>query len=163
MFQHSFLDRIASIYQIFIKLGNNLQTLFLLYMRVTWGLQFFISGLHKLESIEHVSRFFDSLAIPSPTFSAYLVAVIEAVCGFMLFVGFGSRLAAVPLIIVMITALSTAHGANLSDLKFLFHPIALVKEAPYPFLITALLVFVFGPGRISIDAWMKRWFDKQDQ
>src|SRR5438874_2225820 len=106
MFKYSLLNWITSFYNFFRKIGNNLQTLFILYMRVTWGHQFFILGLSKLGSIEPISQFFSSLAIPAPTFSAYLVAIMEAVCGFMLFIGFGSRIAAVPLIIIMLVALS---------------------------------------------------------
>jgi uncharacterized membrane protein YphA (DoxX/SURF4 family) len=36
-----------------------------------------------------------------------------------------------------------------------------VSQNPYPFLITTLLVFIFGPGRISLDAWIKRWVSHQ--
>jgi hypothetical protein len=30
-----------------------------------------------------------------------------------------------------------------------------VKADPFPFLVTALMVFVFGPGRFSVDALLK--------
>lgn len=163
MFKYSFLNWISRFYNFFIKTGSNFQSLFIFYMRATWGHQFFILGLAKLGSIEPISKLFSSLAIPAPTLSAYLVAIMEAVCGFMLFIGLGSRIAAIPLIFIMLVALSTAHGANLSGMKFLLEPQSLVKEAPYPFLITSLIVFIFGPGRISVDAWIKRWLDKQQK
>lgn len=160
MFKNSLLNWIAKIYCVFIKAGSNLQSLFLFYMRMTWGHQFFLSGLNKFNAIEQVTQFFHALTLPLPAFNAYLVAMTEIVCGLMLFVGFGSRLAAIPLIIAMLVALSTAHSANISEFRFLLQPLSLVREAPYPFLITALLVFIFGPGKISIDAWIKRWAEK---
>ena len=149
------------IYSFIIKIGSSLQSLFLLYMRLVWGHQFFMAGLFKFGHIYTIAPFFASLHIPLPLFSAYLVATIETVCGFLLFIGFASRLAAIPLIFVMLTALSTAHAPELSNFRFLFEPLALVQQEPYPFLITALLVFIFGPGRVSIDAWLKRWIERQ--
>lgn len=160
-FTNPFLNALARIYNFFVKSGNNLQSLFLFYMRLTWGHQFFLAGRGKLEAIEKVILFFTSLHIPHPAFHAYLVSILEAVGGFLLLIGLGSRIAAIPLIIIMLTALSTAHAPNLSHFRFLFEPLSLVREEPYPFLITAVLVFVFGPGRISIDAWIKRWADRQ--
>jgi putative oxidoreductase len=162
MFDNPFLRFSASFYNFFIKVGSNLQSLFLLYMRITWGHQLFMAGLGKLSNIDPVVQFFVQLRILEPSFTAHTVAILETVCGFCLFVGLASRLAAIPTIIIMLSALATAHSAAISDFKFLFEPISLVRETPYPFLITALLVFVFGPGRVSIDAWIKRRLDKKD-
>ncbi len=160
MFKSSLLNWIASTYRIFLNTGNNLQSLFLFYMRATWGYQFFILGLYQLHSIEHVAQFFHTLSIPSPILSAYFVAVIEIVCGFFLLIGFASRIITIPLIIIMLIALSTAHAPNISNFRFLFEPLSLVKQEPYPFLITAFLVFIFGPGKLSVDGWLKRWAEK---
>ncbi len=161
MLRSPFLHWIDILYSFIIKIGSNLQSLFLLYMRVVWGHQFFITGLGKLENIQKVVDFFTSLNIPFPLFNAYLVGTIEMVGGFLLFIGFASRLTAIPLIIIMLTALSTAHVPEISNFRFLLEPLSLVKQTPYPFLITCILVFVFGPGRVSIDAWLKRWVERQ--
>jgi putative oxidoreductase len=160
MFKNSFLNWIAKIYKFFITIGNNLQSLFLFYMRITWGLQFFIIGIAKLSAIQDVVEFFLSLKIPSPAFTAYSVAILEMICGLFLFLGLASRIAALPLTFIMLGALSTAHAPKLSHLAFLLQPMSLVREAPYPFLITALLVFIFGPGKISLDGCLKRWAEK---
>jgi putative oxidoreductase len=161
MLDNSFLHFVEKFYSLLIKLGSNLQSVFLFYMRITWGHQLFFIGLRKLKTIPEVTQFFSTLNIPFPELHAYLVGGLEALCGFLLFVGFASRMAAVPLIIILIAALSTAHSAELSNFRFLMEPMKLVHQAPYPFLITSLIVFVFGPGRISVDAWLKRWVNKQ--
>jgi len=160
-FASPFLHAIDILYSFLIKVGSNLQSLFLFYMRVTWGHQAVIYGLGKLQAIEQTIQFFSSLHIAHPEFNAYLVGWVEMVGGICLVFGFVTRLAAIPLIIVMLTALSTAHAPDISNLRFLLQPLLLVRQAPYPFLITAFLVFIFGPGRISIDAWLKRWSERR--
>lgn len=161
MLRSPFLQWVDILYSFIIKIGSNLQSLFLLYMRLVWGHQFFIYGLDKLAHIQSAIDLFTSLHIPFPVFSAYLVGTMEMAGGFLLFIGFASRLAAIPLIIITLTALSTAHAPEISNFRFLLEPLSLVKQTPYPFLITSILVFVFGPGRVSIDAWLKRWVDQQ--
>lgn len=161
MFTNAWLHWLDRIYSFFIKIGSNLQSLFLLYLRITWGHQLFLTGVDKLKNIDATIEFFTKLNIPSPVFHAYEIGIIEAVCGILLFIGFLSRLAAIPLTIIMVTALFTAHAEYLANFRFVTEPLILVIQEPYPFLMMGLLIFCFGPGRVSIDAWIKRWVDKQ--
>jgi putative oxidoreductase len=160
-YHNALLDWTNRFYSFFIWLGSNLESLFILFLRLTWGHQFFLTGLGKLHHIQETTAYFTSLSILHPEFSAYLVGSLEMVCGFLLFIGLASRLAAIPLIVILLTALSTAHKENLSNFRFLTDPMTLVMQTPYPFLITSLVVFIFGPGRISVDAWIKRWVSRQ--
>ncbi|MGB7978302.1 MAG: DoxX family protein [Chlamydiales bacterium] len=161
MLSNPFLYWVDKIYGFFIKIGSNLQSLFLLYMRITWGHQLFLAGLHKLNDIPGTVLFFTKLGIPSPLFHAYEVGILETVGALSIFFGLASRLFSIPVIFVMLTALSTAHGETLGNFKFLSEPYLLVIQEPYPVLVTALMVLMFGPGRISIDAWLKRWVSHQ--
>ncbi|MBS0626037.1 MAG: DoxX family protein [Verrucomicrobia bacterium] len=161
MYINQKLNFCVHVYNFFLKIGNNLQSLFLLYMRLTWGHQFFIAGLGKINSIPSVTEYFATLNIPHPALHAYVVGYTELICGFFLFIGFASRIVTVPLILIMLSAISMAHNHIFNGGLFLFDPLSLVREAPYPFLITSLMVFVFGPGRISVDGWIKRWVDNQ--
>jgi uncharacterized membrane protein YphA (DoxX/SURF4 family) len=56
----------------------------------------------------------------------------------------------------MAAAYGTAHHHVFEGLKLFFEPSAFAQQAPYPYLVTALLVLIFGPGRLSVDAWIKR-------
>jgi len=161
MFRNPILQSLSTMYGWVISLGSNLQSLFLLWMRLTWGHQFVMTGINKLSNIDETIHFFTSLQITAPQFHAYFVGYTELICGGLLIVGLASRLAAIPLIFIMFTALGTAHGPVLAHFKFITEPSSLVHEAPYPFLITSLLILIFGPGRVSIDAWIKRWVNRQ--
>lgn len=128
---------------------NHLQSPLLLLFRVYWGWQFFETGQGKLANIGDVTGFFVSLGIPFPAMTAHLVGLTELIGGALLILGLFSRLIAIPLTITMIVAYLTA---DLSAVTGLFSdPDAFVKAAPFPFLITSLLILVFGSGYISLD------------
>lgn len=143
-------------YCFLIGLGKVLQPLILLAMRLFWGYLLVIGGLGKLQHPLGTVQFFQTLSIPAPELVTYLVGAVELIGGAMLFVGFGSRLAAIPIIIVMVTAYLTAHAAAFHELAS--NPQALVQQPPFNFVLTALLVLAFGPGLFSIDALLKRFW-----
>lgn len=161
MLENRFLYWMDKIYGLFIKIGSGFQSLLLLYMRLTWGHQFLLSGVYKLKNISKTIGFFTELGIPYPEFHTYLVAYFESIGGLLLMIGFASRLFSIPLTIILIVALSTAHAEHLTHFKFLFDPQSLAGQSPYPYLLTTLMVFCFGPGRVSLDAWIKRWVGHQ--
>ena len=161
MFENTFLRIANRLYSPIIKIGDNLQSLFLLCARLIWGHQFFIAGSAKFAHSAEVIQFFTSLHVAAPTVTTYVVATFEILGGICLFFGFASRLASIPLIAIMFTALSLAHETPFTIRTLLLQPDLLVHEAPYPFLVTSLLIFIFGPGKISIDGWLKRWVSRQ--
>lgn len=141
-------------YEKLIAVGRGLQPLLLLGLRLFFGWQFFITGFGKLQDISGTAQFFQSLHFPLPTVQAYFAATVEALGGLMLLVGLGSRLAALLLSIVMLTALATAHHEAFA--KIFSEPLNFIVQLPFPFLLGSLVVFAFGPGPLSIDALFKR-------
>lgn len=140
-------------YSTLAGLGCILKPFILLAMRLFWGYLFIKVGMTKFADIHATAAAFEALSIPVPTMSAYLVAFCEVVGGAMLMVGFGARLAAIPLIIITVTAYLTAHVGVFS--KVMENPELIVKEPPFNYLLTALIVLAFGPGLFSIDAIIK--------
>ncbi|EKD42348.1 MAG: DoxX family protein [uncultured bacterium] len=145
-------QRIDCFYKGYIGGLNSLQSLFLLLIRLYWGVQFFQAGKGKLSDIEPVIEFFTSLNIPLPAFSAYLVGGTELIGGLFLILGFASRLSVLPLVVAMTVAYLTA---DLEAVKNIFlDPDLFVKATPFPFLITSLIVLLFGAGFFSLDTLM---------
>lgn len=136
-------------YSTLIRIGNALQPLFLLATRLIWGLLFYFTGAKKLDDINVVTGFFQNLNIPFPEFSAYLVGWTEMVCGICLVLGFASRLVSIPLAIIMLVAFLTAHFEEVRKITTNFAPI--LQASPFTYIYALLAIFVFGPGKISID------------
>jgi hypothetical protein len=50
-----------------------------------------------------------------------------------------------------------------SDIEHFSDPDKFVKADPFPFLFTALIILVFGPGLLSIDALMKQILRRREK
>lgn len=154
------MGKLRSAYRSLIIIGSYLQSPLLLAMRLFWGYNFFITGMGKLQNISHVAEFFGTLKIPFPELNAYISASVECFCGLCLLIGFASRLISIPLIFIMVVAYLTAH---LDSLKNIFeHPQNFINQLPFNYLLTSLIIFIFGPGRISIDYFLQRVFFKSE-
>lgn len=154
MFANPFIEFIARFYAWIIRIGASLQSLFLFGLRMIWGQQFFMIGIGKVIHHQEVSHYFTAIGLPYADFHTYLIAGFEILCGGLLVIGLASRLAAIPLIFVMLGALLAHHVFN--GFHFIENPFLLSRAGPFPFLLTSLIIFIFGPGRISVDGWIKR-------
>ncbi len=146
---------IQKTYQIFVRAASWLQHPFLLIFRLYWGWQFFQTGKGKLAHIADVTGFFQTLHIPFPLANAYLVGSVECFGGLFLLLGLASRLVSAPLAINMIVAYLTAHSDSVKNI--FTDPGEFLKQDPFLFLVTALLVLCFGPGLFSIDTLIKKF------
>ncbi len=138
-------------YELLILAGALFQPPLLLAIRLYWGWQFFLTGRGKLTHLGRTTEFFQSLHIPAPGFNALLAGATECVGGLLLALGLASRLVSVPLAFVTIVAYLTA---EIDNLKQIFsNPDKFVTADPFLFMLAALIVFAFGPGRFSVD-WL---------
>lgn len=118
--------------------------------RFTVGFVFLQSGWGKLHDLASVTRYFESLGIPFAALQAPVVSGIEFVGGILLLAGLATRVAALPLIGVMVVAIATALWENVEGLSDLLG----LAEAGYVVLL--LVLVVFGGGPISLDAIVRR-------
>lgn len=115
-------------------------SLFVLSLRVLFGVLLMIHGIGKIMDFNSLSQTFpDPLGIGS-RWSLMLAIFGEAVCSAAFILGFLHRLCMIPMIITMITAFVVVHKWNVAD-----------GEMAFVNLMVFLLLYVVGPGRYSID------------
>jgi putative oxidoreductase len=148
------ISQVQSLYGWFVKTVSSLQSPFLLVVRLYWGWQLSLNGWGKLHNLPHVTEFFASLGLPAPGPTAAFVSTVEFVGGILLAVGLLSRIASLAIAIDMFTAYATADRPAL--LSFFSDPGKFYVADPYTFLFAALLILIFGPGKLSLDTWIER-------
>jgi putative oxidoreductase len=116
-----------------------------LLARLTVGVAFAESGWGKVHNLEAVAGYFAELGIPAPAFQATFVSYVELICGSLVVLGLGTRLAALPLIGTMVVALITAKATDIAGFSDLIGTI----EFCYAVLCTWLALA--GAGAASID------------
>ncbi len=145
----------------FGKIGSLFQSPLLLLLRLFFGISFMLAGWSKLQDISKFADTLLTLHVPYPETMAWIAALTEFVGGFFLAIGFLSRIAALPLIIVMCVAYATAHAESLYALTK--DPVEFIRQPPFNYLLASLLVFAFGPGLFSLDALLSRRTGKEEQ
>jgi putative oxidoreductase len=145
-------------YELLIAGASSLKSPFLLGVRLYWGWQMFVAGSAHLSDVPAMVERFQEWGVPFPTFNVYLSGLTEIVCGLLLLVGFASRLITIPLIVNFCVAYLTASREVL--LNVFNDPDAFVSDAAFLFLLASLIVFIFGPGALSVDAIIKKFFGR---
>ncbi len=153
------MQLVQKLYLLLIRVSSSLESPFLLLIRVYWGIQMHITGRGKLHDMGKVIDFFTSLGIPAPAANAYFVSGLEFIGGFLLIIGLASRPIALMLAVDMIVAYITADREAL--MSFVSDPDKFTAAAPFVFLFSSLIVLIFGPGKLSVDAILARRFNKK--
>src|SRR5436305_6398640 len=149
----STLNNLTKLYDRVFALVSQLQSPFLLLVRLYWGWQLIESGWGKLHNLDKVTQFFGSLNLPMPAQMAVFISCLEFFGGNFLAIRPLSRLTALVLTINMLMAYITADREALFSI--LSVPDKFYAAAPYTFLIASLLILIFGPGRIAVDSLIK--------
>ena len=119
--------------------------------RLIVGLVFLSEGIQKFLFPELVGAGrFEKIGFENPEFLATFVASFEIVCGILMLIGFSVRIAAIPLFIIMMTAIATTKIPILVEKGFWY----MAHEARTDFAMSILLIhlIIFGSGRWSIDS-----------
>ena len=125
-----------------------------LLIRLAVGGVFLFEGIQKfLFPMEMGPGLFAKLGIPAPGLLAPLAGLIEVVCGAVLIVGFLTRLATIPLIITMLTAIFSIGGRiyHASGFWVMAHE----TRTDYAMLLACLFLLAVGAGPISIDRMLR--------
>jgi putative oxidoreductase len=138
----------------FFALVSYLQSPFLLIVRLYWGWQLAQSGWGKLHHLSNVGEYFATLGLPMPAQMAAFIACVEFFGGCFLALGLVSRLTG--LVLTVNLAMAYVIGDREALLSFFSDPDKFIAAAPFAFLMVALIVLIFGAGRISADTAI--WF-----
>lgn len=125
--------------------------------RLIVGLVFLSEGLQKFITPETVGAGrFAKIGFAEPVFWANFTGEFEIICGTVLLFGLFTRLAAIPLLVVMCAAFIKTKIPILIDKGFW----AMAHEYRTDFAMTLLLLFLlyFGGGNFSLD---KKYFDSE--
>ena len=83
-----------------------------LALRIYLAPIFILAGSNKLANAENVALWFESLGLPAPQLMVYLAGLTELIGGICLLAGFAVRWFAIPLMITMAVAATSAHWEN---------------------------------------------------
>ena len=122
-----------------------------LVARIVVGWVFMWTGWTKLNNLPQVTENFIEWGIPFPHILTPFVSGVEFFGGLFLLLGLFTRLAAPPLVIVMIVAVISAKWGQIDSLETLLG----FEEVAYMTLFGWLAVV--GPGPISLDSLLQRW------
>ncbi len=134
----------------FFGLVSYLQSAFLLFVRLYWGWQLAQNGWGKLHHLSNVAEYFGTLGLAMPAQMAVFISCVELFGGIFLFLGLLSRITGLVLTVNLIMAYVI--GDREALLSFFSDPDKFIAAAPFVFLIVSLIVLIFGPGKISVDA-----------
>jgi putative oxidoreductase len=124
------------------------------FVRATVGAIFVSEGIQKFLFAEQLGAGrFARIGIPAPDVLAPFVGIVEILGGALLVVGLLTRLAAVPLLVNMLVAITSTKIVNLARDGFW----KTAHEARTDILMIAGLVMLLaiGGGRLSVDARLR--------
>ncbi|MFI5000733.1 MAG: DoxX family protein [Reyranellales bacterium] len=120
-----------------------------LAIRIVVGWTFMWSGWEKFQILPRMIQNFREWGIPHPEILTPFVSGVEMIGGGLLLVGLLTRIAAPPLMVVMVVAIASAKWANVDSLETLLG----FEEASY--FVMFLYLAVAGPGPVSIDYFLQ--------
>ena len=126
-----------------------------LFARLVVGWVFLWSGWEKLNALPQITQNFIDWGIPFPHVLTPFVSGVEFFGGLLVLLGLFTRIAAVPLIVVMIVAIVSAKLNQVDSLETLLG----FEEIAYMALFGWLAVA--GPGPVSLDWLLQRWRAQQ--
>ena len=116
-------------------------------MRIAVASVFIKSGMLKLNSWEFAIKLFEEeykVPLLDPTVAAALATFNELVFPIFLYLGLATRLATLPLLGMVLV------------IQMFVYPQAWTEHLMWASML--LLLLEYGPGKLSLDHWIERWF-----
>lgn len=116
-----------------------------IFIRIAVGLIFFTQGILKYTDAHAGVERFTRVGFPHPAFTAHFVGAFEIVCGLLVLFGIALRTAAVPLLIIICTAIVTTKIPELTHAGQGFW--YMVSDARTDLAMLMCLLFLLVAGR----------------
>jgi putative oxidoreductase len=132
------MNKFTKTYNLFLQTANLMQPLAILLARLVIAKVFFLSGLTKVSDFSNAVYLFENeYKVPfiPPLFAAVSGTFFEIICPILLVLGFATRLACLPLI-VMTAVIHFTYDQNVEHLYW---------------FIVLFIIFTNGAGKISLD------------
>jgi putative oxidoreductase len=122
-------------------------------VRLMVGAVFLSEGIQKFlfPELRGAGRF-EKIGLPEPEFLGSFVGSFEILCGALILLGLFTRLAAIPLIIIMLVAIFTTKGEVLQNEGF--WPMMHGSRTDWSMLLGSIFLLIEGGGRWSLDRLM---------
>lgn len=122
----------------------------IIILRLAVGGIFLSEGIQKFLFADSVGAGrFAKIGLPSPELLAPFVGITEITCGIMIIVGFLLRLACVPLLVVILTAIASTKMPIF--LEHGFWKMAHEARTDYAMLLSLVFLLIVGSGHLSVD------------
>ena len=127
-----------------------------IFIRLSVGLIFLTQGLLKyIDPHLGVNRF-AHIGLPYPDFTAHFVGAFEILGGLLLLLGLLTRVACIPLLIIIITAILSTKIPELTRPAQGFWFMVSDARTDFAMLMSLIFLFIAGAGTISLDAVIMR-------
>jgi len=143
------MKKLINIYKSISNTFSNLDFVALLAMRLVLAYGFYEPAKNKIQNIEGIASWFESLGLPAPLLQAYLATYTELAGVVLLTLGLATRFISIPVMITMIVAIKTVHlenGFAAANNGF---------EIPLYYLIMLFCLATKGAGKASLDYFLK--------
>jgi len=129
-------------------------------IRLTVGAVFLSEGIQKFlfPAIRGAGRF-EKIGLPSPEFLGSFVGAFEILCGILILIGLLTRLASIPLIVIMLVAFASTKSEVYVEKGFweLLHG----SRTDWAMLLGSVFLLIKGGGKWSLDRnLIARWNKK---
>ena len=124
----------------------------LLLIRLAVGLIFFTQGILKYTDPNMGVARFTRIGFPHPYFTAHFVGTFEIVCGALVLLGLWTRASALPLLIVIATAIASTKVPELFRAGQGFWYMVSDARTDFAMLCSLLFLISVGGGAWSLDA-----------